>query len=785
MEGATFSRPGPAPVERLPEDAARLDDTAMTARWLAQTISTMAAAANPAEVVRLVVERLAEAMEADAVAVIEHGAIVAMRGPAAPDQVLSTASGRQDHSHRAVVPVPTFMPHASPGDREMELVLISLHLGPAVMASVEAVAAALGMRLSDLRRSHARSTPAGTASACVTGSDAVRLLERVSVVQRAIARQAPLDEIFRTVTAQTQALLGDDIVALALRDGDDPDLLQLVAAQGFPDDVLHRLWSTPVAAGGVSGQAVQRRELVVFDRYAESSHALRDGVDAGVQTAMAAPVVHEGRVLGSLFVASLRPERVYGAADRDILAAFAGHIGVAIQSARAVDGLHHAFRDPLTGLASRALLLNRLAHSLAHAHRDGECVAVLLVDLHRFRAVNDAAGHSAGDAILLGAGARLRNLARETDTVARFGGDEFAVLLQGAEQAEHVTAFARRVIAGLAKPFTHGHDGEVTIGCHVGIAFSGPGADTAETLLQGADLALIAAKQRSVNNYEVFRPAMQAALRVRTEMDADLRYAVERGEMEVLYQPIVNLRDATVAGCEALVRWRHPKRGLVSPADFISLAEQNGAIGSIGRWVLQQACRQTALWNRGRPHAPLYVAVNLSGRQLEQPSLSGDVARVLRDSGLESDRLVLELTESVLVEDSPATSEQLRRLTDLGVRLAVDDFGTGYSSLAYLRRFPIDILKIDKSFVDDVATSAVSAALAEGIVHLAHSMGLATVAEGVESADQCGPLLSSGCEFAQGYYFAKPLSAAECGEQVLGEGRLGDVAPRLWPSATT
>jgi diguanylate cyclase (GGDEF)-like protein len=758
MEGATFPPPAPAPVERLLGEPARGSGTAVTTRWLAQTISTMAAVESPVEVVRVVVERLAEALAADAVAVTEQGRVVAAHGPGGLEQVLTPASGGQDHRHRVALPVPISATHAAAEAREMKLVLVRRDLGPGDIASAEAVADALGMRLSELA---AGSPPAGTACACGTGSAAVRLLERLSVVQRAIARQAPLDEIFRTVTAQTHALLGDDIVALALRDGDSPDLLQLVAARGFPDDVLHRLWSTPVAAGGVTGQAVLRGELVVFDRYAESPHALRDGVDAGVHTAMAAPVIHEGRVLGSLFVASLHPERVFGAADRDILTAFAGHIGVAIQSARAVDGLHHAFRDPLTGLASRALLVNRLTHGLAHAHRDGGCVAVLLVDLHRFRVVNDAAGHGAGDAILIGAGARLRNLVRETDTVARFGGDEFAVVLHGAEDVEQVTAFARRAIVSLAKPFTDGNDGEVTVGCHVGIAFSGPGADTAETLLQGADLALMAAKQRSMGSYEIFRPAMQAALRVRTKIDADLRHAAERGEMEVHYQPIVNLRDASIAGCEALVRWRHPHRGLVSPVDFIPLAEQNGAIAAIGRWVLSQACHQTAQWNRRRSHAPLYVAVNVSGRQLEHRSLFDDVAGALRDSGLGSDRLVLELTESVLVDDAPATLEQMRRLKNLGVRLAVDDFGTGYSSLAYLRRFPIDVLKIDKSFVDDVATSAAGAALAEGIVHLAHTMGLATVAEGVESADQCGPLLNAGCEFAQGYYFAKPLPAAE------------------------
>jgi EAL domain-containing protein (putative c-di-GMP-specific phosphodiesterase class I) len=250
--------------------------------------------------------------------------------------------------------------------------------------------------------------------------------------------------------------------------------------------------------------------------------------------------------------------------------------------------------------------------------------------------------------------------------------------------------------------------------------------------------------------------------------------------MEVHYQPIVNLRDSRIAGCEALVRWRHPQRGMVSPLDFISLAEQNGAITAIGRWVLQQACRQTAQWNRRRPHAPVYVAVNLSRRQLEQSALADDV---LRDCGLESNRLVLELTESVLVEDAPATLEQLRRFKKLGVRLAVDDFGTGYSSLAYLRRFPIDILKIDKSFVDDVATPTASAALAEGIVHLAHTMGLATVAEGVESADQRGPLLSSGCEFAQGYYFAKPLTATECGELLFGKEQRGSEGPQPGPRA--
>ncbi|WP_155123517.1 MULTISPECIES: bifunctional diguanylate cyclase/phosphodiesterase [unclassified Actinoplanes] len=735
----------------------------------------MARTGNFSDLMRVVVEGVAQAVPADAVAVVERGRVVAMVGSDEPDRVLRVASGGGTADDGVVVPVARVAPDATAWTGEMTLVLTGRGLGSDEIAVAEAVAAALGVCLSGRRRHDNDSPPAGAADA---EGQAARLLERLSVVQRAIARQAPLDEIFRTVTAQTQALLGDDIVALALRDGDDPERLHLVAAYGFPDDVLHRLWSTPVAAGGVTGQAVLRGELVVFDRYADSAHALREGVEAGVHTAMAAPVIHDARVLGSLFVASRKPERSYGPADQNILTAFAGHIGVAIQSARAVDGLQHAFRDPLTGLASRALLLNRLAHSLAHAHRGGGRIAVLLIDLHRFRAVNDAVGHAMGDAILIGAAARLRDLVRGTDTVARCGGDEFAVLLHGAEHVAQASAFARRVMAAMARPFTDGSDGEVTVGCHVGIAFSGPGADSAETLLQGADLALIAAKQRSMGTYEIFQPAMQAALRVRTRIEADLRYAVERGELEVHFQPIVDLRDARIAGCEALVRWRHPQRGMVSPLDFISLAEQNGAITAIGRWVLRQACRQTAQWNRRRPHAPLYVAVNLSGRQLEQSSLADDVVQVLRETGLESNRLVLELTESVLVADAPATLAQLRRFKELGVRLAVDDFGTGYSSLAYLRRFPIDILKIDKSFVDDIATAPASAALAEGIVHLAHTMGLATVAEGVEDARQREVLLNSGCEFAQGYHFAKPLTATECGEHLFGEQPSGSERPQ-------
>jgi diguanylate cyclase (GGDEF)-like protein len=570
-----------------------------------------------------------------------------------------------------------------------------------------------------------------------------------------------LREVFDAVTAGAQRLLGDEIVGLRLRDRADSSVLQVVSVHGLPEAMAWRLWRTPTNASGAAGQAVLRDEVVVLDGYADSQTGIREVAELGVCAAMAAPVRDNGEVIGSLVVASRRPGRTYTVTDRGMLAAFAEHVGATIADVQALDGLEQAFRDPLTGLASRALFNDRLAHALACAERDRTRTSVLVVDLDRFRAVNDGLGHATGDLLLAAVGQRLRTCVRATDTVARLGADEFGILLRDVELRDRAVTVAERILRALDEPFPiNGRD--MVVGASIGIAFGALGHQDAETLLQYADLALRAAKHNGKGRFEVFEPVMHAAVKKGTELEADLRQAVAHDQFVLRYQPIVELHSGRITGFEALVRWEHPSLGLVPPLDFIPLAEETGLIVPIGTWVLREACRQTADWNRRRPDTvPLSISVNLSARQLQQPDLTQLVADILASTGLGEGCLTLEITESLLVHDIDATVIRLEQLRALGVRLAIDDFGTGYSSLAYLRRFPIDILKIDKLFVDAVATEAPDESLTGAIVHLARTLHLSTVAEGIETLDQCGPLQDSGCHLGQGYYFAKPLTSTD------------------------
>ena len=429
--------------------------------------------------------------------------------------------------------------------------------------------------------------------------------------------------------------------------------------------------------------------------------------------------------------------------------------------------VRQALTDPLTGLANRVLFRDRVEHALARAARDGRRVAVLFVDLDSFKLVNDGLGHHVGDATLVAVGARLRDTIRADDTVARLGGDEFAVLLERLDDPAEAEGAAARVLEALRPPasVTAGDSAtvEVFVAASIGIAVSEPGDDS-ESLLRNADVAMYVAKARGKAQAASYERGMHDRALARLRLDADLRVAVAdlHGQAPVRafslrYQPIVTLTDGRVCGVEALVRWMHPERGAVSPLDFIHVAEDSGLIVPLGRWVLREACTEAATWPAVGGRSAPYVSVNLSARQLLEPSLVDDVQWALQASGLAASRLTLEITESVVMRDTSAVTERLRALKALGVDLAIDDFGTGYSSLAYLQRFPVDVLKIDKQFVDGVASSEDAAALTRTIVALADTLQLRTVAEGVEGAAQRDALRAFGCTMGQGYLFAEPL----------------------------
>jgi diguanylate cyclase (GGDEF)-like protein/PAS domain S-box-containing protein len=418
---------------------------------------------------------------------------------------------------------------------------------------------------------------------------------------------------------------------------------------------------------------------------------------------------------------------------------------------------HQAFHDALTGLANRALFRDRLEHALARSARSATSLAVLFLDLDDFKLVNDSLGHAAGDELLVAVAGRLARVLRSGDTGARFGGDEFAILLEETNDAEYPCRVAERILEELKPQFVI-EDRSVGVRGSIGIAYSVSGVEGPAELLRAADVAMYAAKAKGKNCYEIYDPALQRAVSERLERTAELQRAVEANQFVLHYQPIVTLEAGEAIGVEALIRWDHPERGLLGPNEFISLAEETGLIIPIGAWVLEEACRRARGWQREHGlHNRLRVSVNISARQFHHEDLVSDVSQALRASGLDPSCLVLEITESVLVRDAHSVVSRMLELKSLGVGFAVDDFGTGYSSLSYLKRFPIDVLKVDKSFVDDVGDSDRAAALAKAIVQLGQSLNLETVAEGIEKARQVDSLRALGCRYGQGFFFARPV----------------------------
>ena len=433
------------------------------------------------------------------------------------------------------------------------------------------------------------------------------------------------------------------------------------------------------------------------------------------------------------------------------------------EAKQAEDRIRHlAHHDALTQLPNRQHLQGRLEQALAAARRDAGEVAMLFIDMDRFKDINDTLGHQVGDGLLVEVGRRLSALVRDSDIVARLGGDEFVLLLTGIglDGARAAAAVAGKVLQALGQPYpVHGHTLHSTPS--VGIALFPADGDDGQTLMKNADAAMYHAKASGRNNYQFYTAAMNLATQERLALEAGLRGAIDRGELFLHYQPQLDLGSGRIIGLEALARWQHPELGLIPPLKFIPVAEETGQIEAIGAWVLDQALRQAALW-RARGHADLRVAVNLSAQQLRGDSFVCTVAQALADHGLPGNALELEITESVAMRDPSRTAELLRQLRRIGVALAIDDFGTGYSSLAYLKQLPLSCLKLDRSFVMDIERDANDAAICTATIQLAHSLGLGVVAEGVETATQLEFLRRLGCDTVQGYFISQPLTAADC-----------------------
>ncbi|HEY4639799.1 MAG TPA: EAL domain-containing protein [Thermoanaerobaculia bacterium] len=424
---------------------------------------------------------------------------------------------------------------------------------------------------------------------------------------------------------------------------------------------------------------------------------------------------------------------------------------------------HQATHDPLTQLPNRRLFLERLESELAKK----DPIAVLFFDLDQFKIVNDSLGHVVGDELLSAAGKRIREILGKDDLIARLSGDEFVALLIDPNRAAPI---AEEALRAFGTPFRLGpHDVFTTIS--IGIAVSQPD-DSAVNLIRHADLAMYQAKARGKARYEVFIPNMDLDAMRRLEMELELRRAIANNELRVYYQPEVEIESGRLEGMEALVRWEHPERGLISPSEFIPIAEESGLVLQIGRFVLFEACRQAKFWE-DKYKSPLLVAVNLSGRHFQQATLLDEVSEVLQKTGVNPAHVILEITETTAMAGAESTIEILTKLKSLGVRLAIDDFGTGFSSLSYLKRFPVDLLKIDKSFVDGVALNSLDRAIVQAIIALGHALGMKLIAEGVETAEQLDELRALGSEIGQGYYFGRPLSDKGMPAVITGERRWG------------
>jgi diguanylate cyclase (GGDEF)-like protein len=564
-----------------------------------------------------------------------------------------------------------------------------------------------------------------------------------------LAEVVGTEEMAAKVASAVPDIIDCDRVAVFLDDADSQGAgsgeFRLVASLGYPDGAVATLRARSYLrshSDTVSEHGIERSLVSEF----------------GSAAAVAAPITSSGKVVGHIVVGvTTDPERlVVTARLAERLKGLAAQASIAISNARLVDQIRfQALHDPLTGLPNRSLILDRTEQMLARARRNHEATAVLFIDLDGFKGVNDTLGHAAGDQFLRAVTARLALAMRESDSIGRLGGDEFIVLVDGATMDAGPELVAERLLAVLRAPFDLEGlpNGPLTLTASIGIA-AGVRASATE-LLRDADIALYEAKTAGKDRFVVFQPEMHTVVQDRLLLEMDLRDALISGQYFLAYQPIFNLASGETTGVEALLRWRHPDRGVVQPDRFIPVLEDSGMIVDVGRWVLQEACRQGARW-----HAHGYrldVSVNVSTRQLETDQLIEDISCALDDSGFDARSLIIEITETAIMRNVSAVVPRLAALKAFGIRIAIDDFGTGYSSLAYLQQFPVDTLKIDRSFISTMADSTESGALIRTLVQLGKTLGLETLAEGIEETAQHSQLKRDHCDSGQGYFYARPL----------------------------
>jgi len=518
---------------------------------------------------------------------------------------------------------------------------------------------------------------------------------------------------------------------------------------------------------GVAGQVAATHEAVLVNGRFNWGHYRHDHEENRPSSALSIPLTNGGDLIGVLNV-NAKPDREYSQRDLRAMSRFGEQAGAAIAHVQAYEAQrqfapatnYQAFHDPLTGLPNRSLLLDRVANALTRRRPPGNAVVLLFLDLDDFKRVNDSLGHSAGDQVLIALAERLRSSIRAGDSVAHFGGDEFAILLE-ASDADEAKMAAERILSDLSKPFAL-EGREVRFTASIGIALEPSSDGRPEELMRNAFTALHAAKERGKGQVAIFEQSMHSTALSRLDLENELRHAVEHKGLEVYFQPLLDLEDLSVHGFEALVRWNHPERGVVAAVSFVPLAEEAGLQPEIDRMVLQQTCAKVKELNSGIFAAnPVAAHVNLSPNTIREPDFVANLASDLVNSGLEPEQLVLEITEGVMMHDVEQAARKLRAIKSLGVRLALDDFGTGYSSLSYLRSFPVDVVKIDKIFVDEIEHDRGASALVQAILSLGLGLTFEVVAEGIETQEQLESLLDLGCQYGQGYLLARPLSVPQ------------------------
>jgi diguanylate cyclase (GGDEF)-like protein len=606
---------------------------------------------------------------------------------------------------------------------------------------------------------------------------------------RAYTRAREQQENLKLLHETTSLLHGGDVEAAlgdfltSARTAFHAELAELVLVGGADSGGMtvsrSQEGTTPVVMSAADDNLERQRLLrlatadgSLITRAGSRRGGLLDGyaADRGLRDAMVAALRTEDRVHGVLLVAGrMGAGTTFNRSDLALLETFGRHVATSLERGRLEETLrqvtdlkeqlrHQTLHDALTGLPNRTLFLDRARQAVEVAARTQAWPAVLYLDLDGFKPVNDEYGHDIGDAVLRTIATRLRGCLRPADTAARLGGDEFAVLLGGPLDAQGISRVVDRIRAQFDVPVDLGEGHVARIGASIGIAVGGVDTEDADRLIRQSDIAMYAAK-RSGGGFSYYEEGMGDPTSVREEQVATLARAIREGELFTVYQPLINLRTGRPTGAEALVRWQHPEEGVLGPDSFIGLAEETGLIVEIGALVLHEACRQAARWVAVDENQPLTITVNLSARQLADPGIVDTVTEALTGAGLDPRRLVLEITETVLMQDREAAAATLWRLKALGIRIAIDDFGTGYSSLAYLRRFPIDMLKIAREFVDGLGRDEHDDVITRAIVELAGTLGLLTVAEGIETHDQQTIVTALGCDLGQGYLFSVPVDA--------------------------